>query len=1127
MNEPRWIPTRAGILNVWRYYDEVFEFHRGRLLLRGPNGSGKSKVLELLLPFVLDGSLKSSRLSTFGGTERTMHWNLMGDGATGTTRAGYVWVEFEHTDGRLFTCGARLQATAHTTTVTPAYFATSLKIGEGLSLTTETGQPLTRAQLESALGAHGIVYSSADDYRTHVRKTLYRGLSEARYESLLAALRQLRTPKLSERLDPGLLSDLLSSALPPLGEEEIREIAEGFERLDRQRTELRALDEHVEEAARLAARQKTYARRVLRASAQALIEAAGVVAGLEGELKARREALRAAEEEQAEVAAAHTETEHLVRRLEARVEGLKESEAYRTGHDLSRLKDEAAEAELFAEEKRQRAEEAAREAARREEAAERARRALSEAESALARAEDDAARMAQHSGLESVYEELRETSGVAQARTLLRAAISARAAQIREAGAQVRAHAHTVRLRTEAEHHRDDALERLAAAREAAALARTARDEQAEGLASAYAAWAEKCTLLEPDGSALAAAAEDAGAVEALIAEARDRALDRAAVRRLDALLADLRTGRSSAVFSLAEEREACAGELAGLPDRKPFEEAVRELERAEHTLAEREDAVSALQERVKTCEKEVAAAFRRLGYVGAKLGLPTSQFELDLLDAARNKADETLNIWLDAREHARIAAERGAAAEETAGAYLALARRAEAEAEEAAARAEALAERRAAVDSALGSSQREILQSIQEALEDRRAGRVRLKTLAERRTGLMVSLGVLANETAALEARLAEAAGARDRAVARFHRLTRGHLLADARLDVAPPGADPVAAVAAARAVAERLPSTPYEPKHVREAEAALQEAYHRARDCLQTRADLELAADDDVRILTALVGGIRLGVAAFEQALRAERDERGADLTEAEHELFDRTLAGDVRRHLAERIRQAAELVEGMNERLRRVRTASRVSVELVWQVDPRRAAGALEAGGLLLREPGELSERDRDVLHRFFRGLLDEARVGDTAASWEEQLLRVLDYTAWHQFVVRLDRGDGRGLHELTRKLHGALSGGEKAIALHLPLFAAVAAHYQADPGCPRFILLDEVFVGVDRANRGQVFQLLVDLGLDLVLTSDHEWCEYRELDGIAIHVLQTGDGDDAVTTTRFVWDGERTA
>jgi len=65
---------------------------------------------------------------------------------------------------------------------------------------------------------------------------------------------------------------------------------------------------------------------------------------------------------------------------------------------------------------------------------------------------------------------------------------------------------------------------------------------------------------------------------------------------------------------------------------------------------------------------------------------------------------------------------------------------------------------------------------------------------------------------------------------------------------------------------------------------------------------------------------------------------------------------------------------------------------------------------------------------------------------------------------------------------------------------------------------------VFVGVDSTNRGQVFDLLSALDLDLVLTSDHEWCTYRQLDGIAIHQLLTGDdGDDAVTTVRFVWDG----
>jgi hypothetical protein len=90
--------------------------------------------------------------------------------------------------------------------------------------------------------------------------------------------------------------------------------------------------------------------------------------------------------------------------------------------------------------------------------------------------------------------------------------------------------------------------------------------------------------------------------------------------------------------------------------------------------------------------------------------------------------------------------------------------------------------------------------------------------------------------------------------------------------------------------------------------------------------------------------------------------------------------------------------------------------------------------------------------------------------------------------------------------------------------LPLFAAVAAHYQAAPAGPRVILLDEVFVGVDSANRGQVFALLSALDLDLMLTSDHEWCTYTELSGISIHQLITGDdGDDAVTTALFTWNG----
>ncbi|MEU6727132.1 hypothetical protein ABZ917_25795 [Nonomuraea wenchangensis] len=342
--EARWTPERAGILNVWRYYDEVFEFHRGRLLLRGPNGSGKSKVLELLLPYVLDASLKPSRLSTFGGTERTMHWNLMGDGAGGVTRAGFVWLEFRHADGRWFTCGARLQATVHTKNVTAAYFTlTDARIGVpgGIRLTGDGGHPLTRTQLAEELGEAGTVYESAEAYRTVVRRTLYAGLNEQRYDTLLTALRQLRTPKLSERLDPGLLSDLLSSALPPLGEDELRDLAEGFERLERQREELRLLDRDVAETDRLAGRQRDYARRVLRAAAAGVLESRAELDARAEEAAARRAALREAEEELRAATLRLGEEEARELALAARIDGLKESEAYRGGNGLHRLREEA------------------------------------------------------------------------------------------------------------------------------------------------------------------------------------------------------------------------------------------------------------------------------------------------------------------------------------------------------------------------------------------------------------------------------------------------------------------------------------------------------------------------------------------------------------------------------------------------------------------------------------------------------------------------------------------------------------------------------------------------------------------------------------------------------------------
>ncbi|MFC4008946.1 TIGR02680 family protein [Nonomuraea purpurea] len=1425
--DARWTPVRAGILNVWRYYDEVFEFHRGRLLLRGPNGSGKSKVLELLLPYVLDASLKPSRLSTFGGTERTMHWNLMGDGATGTTRVGYVWLEFQHSDGRWFTCGARLQATVHTKNVTAAYFTTTARVapsgGRGLGsgsdgvtlggpdgvvrLTGDVGQPLTKAQLVEELGATGKVHESAEAYRVVVRQTLYRALNEQRYDSLLTALRQLRTPKLSERLDPGLLSDLLSSALPPLGEGEIHEIAEGFERLDRQREELRLLDRDVEEADRLATRQRGYAQRVLRAAAAAVTSAGYTLESLAAEAKAKRGALKEAEQElhAATVRLGEEEAQELA--LSAQIDGLKESTAYKAGSDLHRLRTQAQSAHETAARLRDQAGVAARAAATKEELAAVAEAGARAASGLSDRARTEARQAAERAGLLGVHEESERgqtgrtatdgtdprhprdtaprtpdtpkgtappTSGtpkdsvhrtpgtpedsahrapgassdgalqrsaagdvtapegatghavvssaaadseeaVRRARELLRAAVTARAAQIREVRAGAQHHQEAINLRTTAEHDRDRVRDDLAAAQTAHDQAERERDDRLRDLAAALAEWAARCTQLQlapdelasladrfeqadelvgvarttaavrlaaqeqhltgirentlaeraelarererldgqtvleppaphtraegarsgrpgtplwravafrsgldpvaqagveaaleaaglldlwlrPDGgfdpgehdafavAALARPAPGYSLADVLHAEAgsppaadavlrgiafaptaigvdhpavvgadgtwrlglaagrwvkpepsyigataRERARRRR-IAELDDQLAEF-AGRLAEcdhlLADLAGSREMLAAELRRRPDRKPYAAAVEVLDGAVKKVALLDDQLRAYEERLHEREKGVGRSLRRLTELAAGHALPTALPALDDLEQALRTAEATGTVWHARHAAANGAGERADLAAETAREYEELAVKAVERAEEAAADAVVLAEKLSAIESTIGAEHLRVLEQLHDAQTAYQACRRLIKSCNDELSRLNARLGQLRGELATAEEKHAEAGRARDVVSERFRRLAGGHLPADARMTVELSADAGVRAVLeSARAVAERLSAVPYEQKNVREAEARLQDAFHHAREILANRADLELAPEDDVQVLTATVNGVRAGATALSAALRKERDERRSDITEAERDLFDRTLAGDTRRHLADRIRQATALVEGMNQRLERVRTASRVAVRLVWQVDPTQSAGTRAARDLLLRDPAGLNEADREALYVFFRDRVEEARADNSSASWEDQLMKVLDYTAWHRFMVKLDRGDGQGWQDLTRKLHGALSGGEKAIALHLPLFAAVAAHYQTDAGCPRFILLDEVFVGVDKTNRGQVFDLLVDLGLDLVLTSDHEWCEYRELDGIAIHQLITGDGDDAVTTARFVWNGYRT-
>lgn len=134
-----------------------------------------------------------------------------------------------------------------------------------------------------------------------------------------------------------------------------------------------------------------------------------------------------------------------------------------------------------------------------------------------------------------------------------------------------------------------------------------------------------------------------------------------------------------------------------------------------------------------------------------------------------------------------------------------------------------------------------------------------------------------------------------------------------------------------------------------------------------------------------------------------------------------------------------------------------------------------------------------------------------------------MAVLDYRAWHTFHVECRSGP-EGWKRLTRKVHAAGSGGQKAVMLHLPLFAAAAAFYEsAAPSAPRLILLDEAFAGIDRETRGQLMGLLAEFDLDFVMTSFEEWGFYPQLDGLSTYHLAREKGMRGVYADWFVWNG----
>jgi len=545
---------------------------------------------------------------------------------------------------------------------------------------------------------------------------------------------------------------------------------------------------------------------------------------------------------------------------------------------------------------------------------------------------------------------------------------------------------------------------------------------------------------------------------------------------------------------------------------RENLTEAVEAEEKARRALAEAAERLRSVRD-----ERDREAADLRLSEWTERLG------ELrEHLHAYRNALAAlwpTLQGWRRDRELAGQARRRLDEAEKDRAEQAARLR-------EATQTAEAARRHYRTLEESCGKEAREILARLKEA-EDTE------KTLKTNLTDNQTKLIEANRELAGIEERLknleeerARVTAERDRAVEAFRRFAAERLLADAHAELADldTGMPSVSrAVECARRTEQLLASVEADDAAWNKRQQDIHRRIESLRDNLVPQGHSpETRQMDDLLVVRIPFRGSDCSVSELHAAFETEIHNRKRLLDEREREVIENHLLSETATEIQRLLREAEEWVEQTNKELETRPTSTGMRLRFCWEADPEGPSG-LEAARRQLRQRSELwSEDQRLGLAQFFQQRIEAERVENPSASWPERLFRALDYRRWHRFSIERQQ-DGRW-KRLTRRTHGTGSGGEKAIALTIPQFAAAAAHYRsAAPEAPRLILLDEVFVGIDSEMRANCMALLNQFELDFIMTSEREWGCYPDLPALSICHLSTRPGYNAVAVTRWRWNG----
>ena len=247
LEKNRWEINKLGLVNYWWYDEEEFEFSDGRLILRGTNGSGKSVTMQSFIPLLLDGNKSPERLDPFNTKARKIEDYVLGYGEDiKEENTSYLYMEFCKKETKSYiTVGMGLRGKkGQGVDFWGFIIKDGRRIGQDFFVYKDLGNkiPLTKQELKNRIGEGGEVVSSTKEYVTLVNDNIFGFETLEEYQEFIKLLIEIRTPKLSkDGFKPSVITEIMSNALRPLLDEDLRPVSESIENMNKTKEQLEML----------------------------------------------------------------------------------------------------------------------------------------------------------------------------------------------------------------------------------------------------------------------------------------------------------------------------------------------------------------------------------------------------------------------------------------------------------------------------------------------------------------------------------------------------------------------------------------------------------------------------------------------------------------------------------------------------------------------------------------------------------------------------------------------------------------------------------------------------------------------------------------------------------------------